>query len=224
MLWSAALTVFFSLQTDGELLKGDVLTADPLFLLPLGNPNTFSTTFNGSKLFFFFLLLKDKSTQGCKTCSEIRSSNVIVIWRAYNTILEEFVSFIIDLKIILTTNTIPSRQIAVVAHTCLFLSVTEHPRKTHENSCKCKHALFNSVCTAARVSFQGEMVLLSSWKFYKLASIASIWAISTCIYDAVQSTTVSMCFPSPSPCKQSFPTHKPQEQVLLFVEFNSSMT
>lgn len=136
MLWSAALTVFFSLQTDGELLKGDVLTADPLFLLPLGNPNTFSTTFNGSKLFFFFLLLKDKSTQGCKTCSEIRSSNVIVIWRAYNTILEEFVSFIIDLKIILTTNTIPSRQIAVVAHTCfsLWLNILERHMKILANA------------------------------------------------------------------------------------------
>lgn len=46
-----SLTIFFSLQTDGELLKGDVLTADPLFLLPLGNPNTFSTIFNGSELF-----------------------------------------------------------------------------------------------------------------------------------------------------------------------------
>lgn len=81
--------------------------------------------------FFFFLLLKDKSTQGCKTCSETRSSNVIVIWRAYNTILEEFVSFIIDLKIIVTTNTIPSRQIAAVAHTCfsLWLNILERHMK-----------------------------------------------------------------------------------------------
>lgn len=158
---------FFSLQTAGELPKGDVLMADPLFFLPLGNPSTFSAIFSSSLSVFF--PLKDKSAQGCKTHFYIGSSDFIVIWTIYN-------SRGICFPCSWSKDDINKGNTINASSSCgphWFHSVSEHPRKVHGNSCRCTYDLFNS-CIAATSSFQAGIVLASSWKSscYKFVLVA----------------------------------------------------
>lgn len=115
---------FFSLQTAGELPKGDVLMADPLFLLPLGNPSTFSAIFSSSPS-VFFSPSKTKVPRGVKLIFTLEAQ--ISLLSEQSTIPEEFVSHVADLKTILMKETIPSMPVAVVAHTNfpLYLNILE---------------------------------------------------------------------------------------------------
>lgn len=89
--------------------------ADPLFLLPLGNPSTFSTIFSSSLSVFFFPS-KTKVPRGVKL--------IFLHWKLrfhcyLNNLLFQRNLFprVADLKTILTKETIPSMPAAAVAHT-----------------------------------------------------------------------------------------------------------